>query len=136
MIFFDFIYLLLNVRVKTINVNQTTIKQQRIINNFNRKKSKFIILIIIYVITFINLNFQYNCFKIYIFEIVVDLNILKQTIKRITRLNNLNKIVYLYKYIIKNTFNNKIIARNINKIIFQTIIELNCSIFYNDKKNY
>ena len=133
LIFFYFIFSLLSIRVEIINVSQTTKKRQQIMNDFNRKKSKLMILIMIYVVTFVDLNFQYDCFRIHVFEIVVDLNILKQAIKRIARLKIFSKIIYLYEYVIKNIFDDKTIMRNINKIISQIMIELNRSIFHDDK---
>ena len=134
LIFVYFVFFLLNVRVEIINVTQFVEKRQRIIDEFNRKKSKLMILIMIYAITFVELNLQHECWRIHVFEIAIDFDILKQTIERIVRLKNFNKIVYFCEYVIKNTFDDKTIIRNINKTISQIMIELNRSIFHDDKK--
>ena len=134
LIFVYFVFFLLNVRIEIINAIQSVEERQRIIDEFNRKKSKLMILIMIYVVAFVELNLQYDCWRIHVFEIAIDLNILKQTIERIVRLKNFNKIVYFYEYVIKNIFDDKTIMRNINKTISQIMIELNRSIFHDDKK--
>ena len=61
LIFFYFVFYLLNVRIEIINTIQLIEKRQQIINDFNRKKSKLMILIMIYAVAFVDLNLQYNC---------------------------------------------------------------------------
>ena len=87
-----------------------------------------------YAIAFVEFDFQYDCWRIHVFEIVYDLNILKQVIEKITRLKNFSKIVYLYEYVIKSTFDDKTIMRNINKIISQIITKFNRFIFHDDSQ--
>ena len=134
LIFLYFIFHLLGIRVETINATQTAEERQQIIDEFNRKDSELMILIMVYAVASVGLDLQHDCWRIHAFEIAVDLGTLEQAIGRVARLGNPSTVVYLYEYVTKGTFDDKAVKRNIDKAIPQAMAELNRSIFHGDKE--
>ena len=124
------IFKLLRIKIIFLMTFQIIFVKQIIMNEFNKKKFDLIIFLLLYTLTTLSLNFQHDYWHIYALELTYNLSILAQTIKRARRFENFNKWIYLFEYIIENTFDDKIIIKNLKKIISQIVIELNRQIFY------
>ena len=83
-----------------------------------------------YTFATIEINFQKNCCHVHVLKIAHNLFILTQIIDRVRRFENQIKWIYLYEYIIFEIFDDRAIMKNIEKTMFQIMIELNRQIFY------
>ena len=94
------------------------------------------ILLVIFALVAVRINFQKNCWRIHIIESFNNEDIRDQIIDRVRRFENSSRIVFLYKYFISDIFDSKIMTRNLQKAISQIMIELNKEIFNDSCYDY
>ena len=101
------VFHLLNIEIIILLAFQNVEKHNIMINFFNNTIDKSIIFLIIYVVGATSFNLQKNCHRVYLIEKITNLEILNQVLRRYKRLNNLNSIIYIYKYYVDGIFDNK-----------------------------
>ena len=110
-------------------------KRKNIISNFQHelKKNVIIILIEIYIFNFANLNFQYLCKNVYLFDFAFSHEVVIQIVDRYRRIEQIKKMIVIHYNCIE-TINDAQIWRNVQKAFSFVLIQFNMRVF-DDQEN-
>lgn len=125
---------LLGIDVAVLAAWQTPVERAVIMKEFN-ERDKLKILLSVYAVGGIGLNFQKKCYRVHALETSYSEDMTLQVIGRSRRYGNPSSVVWFYEYWIGGTFDSKAIARNIAKAIPNTMATLNREIFYGQEAN-
>ncbi|KAL8651507.1 MAG: hypothetical protein Q9210_003210 [Variospora velana] len=106
---------ILGIKAEAYAAFQSMEEKQSIIDRFNTPGSGLRVLIIPYALAGFGLNLQKDCWRIHAIECAWNLAALEQAIGRVRRLGNPQPIVYVYEYIVPDTFDDKAVQRNVEK---------------------
>ena len=119
------IFWLTNIKHLIILSHYTNQKKNELIRFFDETSNDHWMLIMIFVVKFIELNCQHFCWKVHIFEQSWSIEDIFQIIERIRRFENSSEIVYVTEYHLSNDINNRKIFRILHKAISKTMTNLN-----------
>lgn len=125
---------ILNINAASLDSFQDQFARQAIVDEFNTAGSKLRILIVPYPLAGFGLNLQKDCWACHAIETAWNLANLEQVVGRIRRFKNPKKVVYLYGYMIPDTYDDRAVKRDIEKALPQAIAQPDRQIFTSSAK--
>ena len=130
---FEALYLL-NIDVCLFALYMIKKNQRKIIENFITASKSVMILIKFYMLSSVRLNLQSWCWNVILFDISSSQSIDLQAVDWVHWIENSSKSIYVMKYYIKNTFNDRLNELNVKKALFDIITELNLTLLHDEEE--
>jgi len=125
---------LCEIDTRVLHTKMNNSECHKLIHEFTIDFKKAMVLICFYYVNSAKSNLQALCCNVHLWDISFSKVILMQAIEWVRKLGQ-KKIVKIYNYMMKNSFNMWQLLNNMNKIILNMIAELNINLFFIFYKN-
>jgi len=115
---------LANIDARILGAQMSIKEREELVREFNEEPNKCMVLVCSYAVNSAGLNLQYRCRNTHLFDVPMSEAIVMQAVGRLRRLGQ-EKIVLVYEYRVPDSFNTRLIAKNVEKVIPGLIAELN-----------